>query len=158
LPRLSAVDLTVLARYVFGVRGWQTALAKELGVSRTMVVLWVGGRRPVSEKMSRRIAMIARVRHDRRVIADRENYLAMCQGLSSTAARTLLLSMITGEVEARVALIAQLTGQIEQAIHRLSRIAREGAGDGIEQLEAPRKGDGLLGTAHALPALPLPFA
>src|SRR5208282_689119 len=140
VPRLSPADLAVLGRYVFRVGGWQTALARELGCSRNLVGMWMGGRRPVSVEMSRRIAMIARQRHDRRVLAERASYLALVSRLSSNAARALMLSMITGEVE--------------MAIGRLSRIARGGP-LGIAQ-QPPGDGIELEGETMPLSGLPKP--
>lgn len=154
MPRLSPADLAVLGRYVFRVGGWQTALARELGCSRNLVGMWMGGRRPVSVEMSRRIAMIARQRHDRRVLAERASYLALVSRLSSNAARALMLSMITGEVEARIAVIGQLTSEIEMAIGRLSRIARGGP-LGIAQ-QPPGDGIELEGETMPLSGLPKP--
>lgn len=123
--RLSADDVRTLGRFAFGVRGWQTHLANELGCSRQMIVLWISGRRPVSERYSQRIAAIARARHDQRVVRDRSAYVAMADSITSTPARAILTSMIANEVTARLSVIASLTGEIERAVGRLSKIAKD---------------------------------
>jgi hypothetical protein len=123
--RLSAIDLRTLGRFAFGVRGWQTKLAGELGCSRQLVVMWAAGRRPVSVRYSERIAAIARARHDQRVVRDRSAYIAMADSITSTTARVILTSMIANEVTARLSVIAGLTGEIERAVGRLSKIAKD---------------------------------
>jgi hypothetical protein len=124
LPRLSPSDLAVLGRYVFGNHGWQTALARELGCSRQMVVYLLSGARLVSEKRSRQIAAIARARHDRRVVADRSAYVAMAGGLSSSAAKAMMLSMLAGEVDARLSAMAKLSDAISVSAAKLAYLAR----------------------------------
>jgi DNA-binding transcriptional regulator YdaS (Cro superfamily) len=124
LPRLSPSDLAVLGRYVFGNHGWQTALARELGCSRQMVVYWLSGARLVSEKRSRQIAAIARARHDRRVVADQSAYVAMAGGLSSSAAKAMMLSMLAGEVDARLSAMAKLSDAISVSAAKLAYLAR----------------------------------
>jgi hypothetical protein len=57
--------------------------------------------------------------------------------LSSMSAKSLLLSMLTGDVEARVATIVQLTTEIEAAVARLSRIAHQITADGFEVAPVP---------------------
>jgi transcriptional regulator with XRE-family HTH domain len=141
MPRLSASDLGVLGRYLYGPR-WQSALARELGVSRQLVVYWAGGKRPVSEERTLRIAAIARRRHDKRVAAELSGYIAMVDGLSSALAKTLMLALIANEVQARIAAIGVLTRQIELGVHQLSKIAREevlvGDGHALAQARAGR--------------------
>jgi hypothetical protein len=143
VPRLSAADLGVLGRYLYGPR-WQAQLARELGVSRQLVVYWVGGKRPVSELQSRRIAMAARRRHDERVLRERAHYVEMCQGLASSSARALMLSMIANEIEARLGVIRAITGLIEGGLSKLAGIARDGV------LADHPKSDGH--DPHALPS------
>jgi hypothetical protein len=126
LPRLSASDLGVLGRYLYGPR-WQSALARELGVSRQLVVYWASGNRPITEARSYRIAVIARARHDKRVASERSAYIAMAQGLSSNSARTLMLSLILNEAQERIAAVTRLTGQIERSVAGLAKLAREKA-------------------------------
>ena len=135
MPNLSAADLASLGRYVFGPR-WQSALAREMGVSRTIVVEWAAGRRPLNPKRSLQIAVIARAKHDRRVLAERSSYVALCSALGSDAAKGVLLSMIANEVSARIDLIAALTRDVERTVTRLSQIAR------TEALRDHPKGDG----------------
>jgi hypothetical protein len=141
LPRLSPTDLGVLGRYLYGPR-WQTALARELGVSRQLVVYWASGARQVSEERSHKIASIARARHDKRVAQERSGYVAMVEGLNSQSAKRLLLALIANELQARVQAITKLTEGIESGVHALSRIAREEvlASDGHELVaEAERQ-------------------
>jgi hypothetical protein len=66
MPR-SADDLRTLGVYAFSARGWQSALARELRVSRQSVVYWLSGTRAITERRSLQIAAIARGRHDARV-------------------------------------------------------------------------------------------
>jgi hypothetical protein len=149
LACLSRADLAVLGRYLYGPR-WQSALAKELKVSRQAVVYWAGGQRPISEARTRRIAALARARHDKRVIVERLAYVEMAGSLTSMAAKAMLLAMITDEVQARLAAIATLTDEIERRITRLARIAS----DGVRADRAPSRkaaGDGL--AAPTLPAM-----
>jgi hypothetical protein len=124
LPRLSPSDLGVLGRYLYGPR-WQTALARELGVSRQLVVYWASGARLVSEERSEKIARIARARHDKRVAAERSAYVAMVEGLNSHAAKSLMLALIANEVQARIQAIGSLTKGIESSLAALAKIARE---------------------------------
>jgi hypothetical protein len=58
VANLTAGDLATLGRYVFGPR-WQAALAREMGVSRQIVVEWAASRRPLNAKRSLQIAVIA---------------------------------------------------------------------------------------------------
>jgi hypothetical protein len=124
MDRLSASDLGVLGRYLYGPR-WQSAMARELEVSRQLVVYWAAGKRPVSERRSDQIAVIARARHDRRVTGELASYIALAEGLSSGAARALMLAMIADDVQARVTAIATLTRQIARGVASLSKIARD---------------------------------
>jgi hypothetical protein len=119
-------------------------MARELEVSRQLVVYWAGGKRPVSEERTRRIASIARLRHDKRVAAELSGYIAMVDGLSSASAKSLMLALIANEVQARIAAIGVLTRQIETGVGQLSKIAREevllgdGRGHEVEQGHAGR--------------------
>jgi transcriptional regulator with XRE-family HTH domain len=132
MPRLSAKDLGVLGRYLYGPR-WQSTLARELGVSRQLVVYWAAGKRAVSIPRSQRIAEIARAAHDRRVSRERGAFIAMAEGLSSATARSLLLALIANEVTARLLVIGKLTGEIERGVVRLGNIARHEVLAGSEQ-------------------------
>ncbi len=105
--RLSAADVAVLGRFLFGNR-WQKLLSERLGVSRQIVVAWAGSKRPVSRKYSSRIAGIVGSQHDRRRTRERATYLAMIQSLSSESARTLMLEMLAAEIEVRVQAVSVL--------------------------------------------------
>jgi hypothetical protein len=124
LSHLSSTDLGVLGRYLYGRHGWQTQLARELNCSRQMIVYWLSGARQVSEKRSRQIAAICRARHDRRVVSDRLGYVAMAGGLSSSAAKEMMLSMLAGEVDVRLAAMAKLSDVISVSAVKLADLAR----------------------------------
>jgi hypothetical protein len=126
VANLTAGDLATLGRYVFGPR-WQAALAREMGVSRQLIVYWASGKRPVTKQRSLQIAVLARAKHDRRVLAERSSYVAMSSTLASEQARSVLLSMIANEVSARVETIAALTRDVERTVAKLSQIARHEA-------------------------------
>jgi hypothetical protein len=148
MPRLSAKDLGVLGRYLYGPR-WQSTLARELGVSRQLVVYWAGGRKAVSVARSQRIAEIARAAHDRRVSRERGAFVAMAEGLSSAMARSLLLTLIANEVTARLLVIGKLTSEIERGVVRLGNIARHEVLAGNEQaINNIARHEVLAGSAH----------
>jgi hypothetical protein len=121
---LNPTDLGVLGRYLYGPR-WQAPLARELKVSRTIMVEWANGSRPITEHRSQQITDLVRDRHDRRAAMERAGFLGMAESLASPAARATLLAMIANEVQARVAAITRLTGEIESSAQRLGRLATE---------------------------------
>jgi hypothetical protein len=124
MPRLSASDLGVLGHYLYGPR-WQSALARELEVSRQLVVYWASGKRAITLRWSHQIAALARARHDKRIAGERSTFIAMADAVTSSTARSVMLAMIANEVTARIAAISALTGEIEDGISALSKIARE---------------------------------
>jgi hypothetical protein len=126
VANLTAGDLATLGRYVFGPR-WQAALAREMGVSRQLIVYWASGKRAITKQRSLQVAVLARARHDRRVLAERSAFVAMSSGLASEQARNVLLSMIANEVAARVETITRLTQDVERTVAKLSQIARHEA-------------------------------
>jgi len=105
--RLSATDIAVLGRYLFGSR-WQTALSSRLGISRRIVSYWSGSKRPISRKYSRRIAQIVGERHNGRTAKERANYIGLIKSINSESARTLLLAMLADEIEIRVRAVSML--------------------------------------------------
>jgi hypothetical protein len=130
-------------------------MARELEVSRQLVVYWAGSKRPVSEEYTMRIAAIARRRHDKRVAAELSGYIAMVDGLSSTSAKTLMLALIANEVQARIAAIAVLTRRIQIGVDQLSKIAREEVllGDGHDQELVQPKARGTRSDRRSWPRL-----
>jgi DNA-binding transcriptional regulator YdaS (Cro superfamily) len=88
--RIGPGDLAMLGCFLFGPR-WQTALAREIGVSPRQMRRWKSGERRVSVRCSLRIVELARERHRRRLRAIDDRYRDMAGSLLSKEARQALL-------------------------------------------------------------------
>jgi hypothetical protein len=83
--RLSARDLAILGRYLFGAR-WKAALARELEVSVRIVKYWASGQRPTSVRRSAIIIALVQRRRETRLAAVQRGYAALVAALDAPPA------------------------------------------------------------------------
>jgi hypothetical protein len=91
--RLSAVDLAILASYLFGPR-WQSATARKLDCDARLMRAWKSGQRPVSARLSRDLVTIVVIAAPSGFIASR---IAMRRGWL-TSGRNIVPSLIQSAV------------------------------------------------------------
>lgn len=127
MPRISASDLEILSKFVFG-EHWQRPLSLAIHRSARQVRRWRALQRPISKDCARILVMLTRDKHGKQIRQLRARYLAMIDSLHDTATRARLLAMDLDQLRA--------TDELRRVALEAAEIAEQAAAAAEAEAEA----------------------